>query len=79
MTFTAHVHPKAPQDDKVYIYGVKSGGNCGSGGTGVVNGGGAAIYHSRSWRKIDKSRLQGVSGKFISLCVFFSAHAWPSE
>lgn len=89
MAFTAHVHPKAPQDDKVFLYGVKSGKKWGSGGgaglfkglfkggrAGLVKGGGAVVYHSRSWKKIDMSRL--VRGKLVSIRVSSSVHPWSS-
>ena len=65
MSFTAHIHLKAPQDDKIFLYGVKRV----SGGAGLVGGVGAVVYHRRSTRKIDMGRI--VSGKFISFRVFF--------
>ena len=69
MTFTGHVHPKAPRDDKIFVYGVTSGGKCGSGDAGSVNGVGGVVYHRRSSRRIDKSSL--VLGKCTSFRLFF--------
>ena len=74
MFFTAHVHPKAPQDDKVSLYGVQSGGKGRKGGTELIKGGRVVVCYGRSSKKIDKSRL--VSSLFISFCVFFSTYTW---
>ena len=51
MSFTAPIHPKVPQDNKIYLYGVNSGGKGGKGGVGLVKGGGAAVYHACLSRK----------------------------
>lgn len=73
MSFTAHVHPNVPQDDEVFLYGVKRV----SGGAGMVSGGGAVVYHRRSSRKIDWSRI--VPGKFASFRVFFMLILHPQR
>ena len=66
MSFTAHVHPKVPQNDEIFLYGVKRV----SGGAGRATGCGVVVYHKRSSRKIDMIRL--VPGKFFSFRIFFT-------
>ena len=64
MSFTAHVHPKVPQNDKIFFYGVKHV----LGGAGRATGCGVIVHHKHSSRKIDMIHI--VPGKFFSFHIF---------